>query len=141
MLGLYLYTHLISHKSCQLLSILNKLTLQKDLQNIVANKVFMDKLWKHNNNETKISNLKTLAGAGNWTRDLLHPKRMRYHCPTESTERISFKKLFNCFDAIGRNVNKQSRICGPDCFNKVIFSVIFLHAWITIFDSFSYSRE
>ena len=31
-----------------------------------------------------------------------------------------------------RNVNKQSRICGPNIFNKFIFSVIFLHGQITI---------
>ena len=37
-------------------------------------------------------------------------------------------KLFNSFDAMGRNVNKQSQICGPDILNKHIFSVIFLHA-------------
>jgi len=35
-------------------------------------------------------------------------------------------KPFNGFDAMGRNVNKQfeSHICGPDIFNKYIFSVI-----------------
>ena len=42
MLGLYLYTLIISHKSYKMLSILNKLTLQKDVQNIVKNYVFMD---------------------------------------------------------------------------------------------------
>ena len=42
-LGLYLYTFIISHKSCKMLSILNKLTLQKDFQTIVTNNVFMDK--------------------------------------------------------------------------------------------------
>jgi len=26
---------------------------------------------------------------------------------------------------MGQNVNKQSQICGPDIFNKYIFSVIF----------------
>jgi len=36
MLGLYLYTLIISHKLCKMLSILNKLRLQKDLQNIVT---------------------------------------------------------------------------------------------------------
>ena len=50
-------------------------------------------------------------------------------------------RLFNCFDAMGRNVNKQTRLCGPDIFNKYMFSVIFLHAWITIFGSFSYWLE
>jgi len=43
MLGLYLYTPIISHKSCNGLSILNKLTLQKKLQNDVTNNVFLDK--------------------------------------------------------------------------------------------------
>ena len=39
---------------------------------------------------------------------------------------------------MSRNVNKQSRLYGPHIFNKFIFSVIFLHARITIFGSFSY---
>ena len=43
MLGLYLYTLIISHKSSKMLSILSKLILQKDLQNIVTNNLFMDK--------------------------------------------------------------------------------------------------
>jgi len=30
-------------------------------------------------------------------------------------------KLLNCFDTIGRNVNKQSQICGPHIFNQFIF--------------------
>jgi len=36
-----------------MLSILNKLILQKNLQNIVTNNVFMDKKEKHNKNKTK----------------------------------------------------------------------------------------
>ena len=43
MLGLYLHIFIISHKSSKMLSILNKLILQKNLQNIVTNNVFMDK--------------------------------------------------------------------------------------------------
>ena len=50
-------------------------------------------------------------------------------------------KLFNCFDAMGRNVNKQSRICGPYIFKFFSFSVVFLHAWITILGSFFYLQE
>ena len=42
-LGLYLYTLIIGHKSCTMFSILNKLTLQKELQNVVTNNVFLDK--------------------------------------------------------------------------------------------------
>jgi len=53
MLGLYLYNLIISHKSCKMLSILNKLILPKDLQNIVTNSVFKDKILKHKNNKTK----------------------------------------------------------------------------------------
>jgi len=37
MLSLYLYTLIIGHKSCNMLSILHKLTLQKKLQNFVTN--------------------------------------------------------------------------------------------------------
>jgi len=43
MLGLYLYTFIIGHKSCNVLSTLNKLSLQKELQNCVTNNVFLDK--------------------------------------------------------------------------------------------------
>jgi len=36
-------------------------------------------------------------------------------------------KLFDCFDAaVGRNINKRSRICGPPIVIKLIFSVILL---------------
>jgi len=43
MLGLYFYTLIIGHKSCNMLSKLNKLTLQKELQNLVTNNLFLDK--------------------------------------------------------------------------------------------------
>ena len=43
MLGLYLYTLIIGHESCNKLSVLNKLELQKELQNCVTNNVFWDK--------------------------------------------------------------------------------------------------
>jgi len=43
MLGLYPYILIIGHKSCNMLSILNKLTLQKKLQNFVTNNVFFNK--------------------------------------------------------------------------------------------------
>jgi len=39
MLGRYLYTLIIGHKYWNMLSILNKLTLQKELHNIVTNNV------------------------------------------------------------------------------------------------------
>jgi len=55
MQGLYHYTLRISYKFYKLLSVLNKLTLQKDMQNVVTNCVFIDKKLKHNNNN-KIEN-------------------------------------------------------------------------------------
>jgi len=64
MLGL-LYTLIIGHKSCNMLSILNKLTFQKELQNIVTNNVLLDKKVKTKQQQNKKSNIKTLAGAGN----------------------------------------------------------------------------
>jgi len=38
-------------------------------------------------NKTK-QNIKTVARAGNWTRELLHPCWMRYLWTTESTEEV-----------------------------------------------------
>ena len=41
MLGLYLYTLRIGHKSGNMFRILNKLTLQKELQHFVTNNVLL----------------------------------------------------------------------------------------------------
>jgi len=65
MLGLYLYTLIIGHKSCNLLKMLNKLTLNKELQTLVTNSVFLDKKVKTQPQQNKKSYIKTLAGAGN----------------------------------------------------------------------------
>jgi len=62
MLGLYLHTLTTDHISCTSLSILNKLTLQRKLQNFVTNK-FLDRKAKEQQN-TK-SNKKILAIDGN----------------------------------------------------------------------------
>ena len=71
MLGLYLYTLVMGHKSCNMLSILNKLTLIKELQNFVTNDAFWTKSKTTKQNK---SNIKTLAGARNWTAP---PSQMR----------------------------------------------------------------
>jgi len=47
-----------------MLSILNKLTLQKKLQSFVTNEVFLDKKVKTQQQQNKKSNRKSLAGAG-----------------------------------------------------------------------------
>ena len=93
MLGLYFYTLIIGHKSCNMLSILNKLKLRKELQIFVTKNVFLDKKRKINNNKTKKSNIKTHAGNGNRTRDLLLPERMRYHYTAESTESTDCRQV------------------------------------------------
>ena len=61
MLGLYLCTLRIGHKSGNMLGILNKLTLQKELQYFVTKHVIFDRKLKQQN---KKSNMKTLAGDG-----------------------------------------------------------------------------
>jgi len=48
-----------------MLSMLNKLTLDKELQSLVTNNVFLDKKVKTQPQQNKTSNIKTLAGAGN----------------------------------------------------------------------------
>jgi len=63
MLGLYLYTLIISHKSSNMLRILHKLTLYKELQTFVTNNVFLTKTVK-TQQQNKEPNIKTLAGAG-----------------------------------------------------------------------------
>jgi len=64
MLGLYLYTLIIGHKYCNMLSILNKLPLQKELQKFVTNNVFWQKVKNTSTKKNKKSNIKTLAGTG-----------------------------------------------------------------------------
>jgi len=101
---------------------INELTLQKKLQTIVTNNVFYDKKVKTQQQQNTKLNKKNLVRAGNQTWELSHPSRMRYLWTTESTECINCCKVFfNCFNAMGRNVNKLSRICGPHIFNKLFF--------------------
>jgi len=113
-------------------SIINKLSIQKDLQQFVTNNVFLEKSKNTTTTKQQIKQKNNCRGRY-WIRDLLHPKRMHYQLRV-----LIVVKLLNCFDAMGRNVIKQSRICGPRNLNKFFFWVIFLHAWITISGSFSY---
>ena len=70
---------------------------------------------------------KTLAGTGNWTRNISHPRRMHYLCTTESTERNDCSQAIQLFDAMCRKVIKQGRICGQHIFNKFMsFCIIFI---------------
>jgi len=66
MLVLYLYTLIIGHKSCNMLSILNILTLQKELQNLVTTTVcfFRQKSKTQQQQQNKETKQRTLAGVG-----------------------------------------------------------------------------
>jgi len=138
MLGLNLYALIIGHKSCNMLSILNKLKLQTKLQNLVTNNVFWTKSKNTTTIKQKIKHKNPLPEPGIEHGTSCTPSGCVTTTPPSQLNVSIVDKLFNCFDAMGRNVNKQSRICGPHIFNKFIVSVIFLHAWITIFGSSSY---
>ena len=64
MLGLYLYTLIISHKSCNLLSILNKLTVQKNAKVCDTSCVFGQKTNKNTTTKQKNQTLKPLPEPG-----------------------------------------------------------------------------
>jgi len=64
MLGLYLYTLIIGHKSCNILSIQNKLKMQKELQTFVTNNVFFFDKKVTTQQSQNVINTKTFAGAG-----------------------------------------------------------------------------
>ena len=59
MLSLYLYILIISHRSCNMLDILNTLTLNKDLQTCVINNVLMDKSKNTTTTKQKIKHKNT----------------------------------------------------------------------------------
>jgi len=71
-----------------MINILNKLKLQNKNANCCDKQCVLGQKSKTQQQQNKLSNIKAIAGAGagNWTRELSYPKRMRYHCTTESTE-------------------------------------------------------
>jgi len=91
------------------------------LRNVVTNNVFLNEKVKTQQQQNKKSNRSQKLNPA--------PLVPKADALPQSQLRVSIVvKLFNCFDAMGRNVNKQSRICGPHIINKFIFSVILLHA-------------
>jgi len=99
---MYLNTLIIPHKSCNMLSILNVLTLQKKLQNFVTNNVFMDK--KVNTQQQQNIEHKYPCRSQE-----MNPRPI---APTESSKSndcFQAIRLFTCFDGMGRNVHKQSQ--------------------------------
>jgi len=65
------------------------LSIAKGIAKLCDEKCVLDSQTVKTQQLQKQSNIKTLAEAKNWTRDLLHLKRIRYHgTTTESTENI-----------------------------------------------------
>ena len=141
MIGLYLNTLIIVHTSSSVIHIMNKLTLQKKLQNIVTNNVFLDTTVKPQQ-QNKKSKIKPFPEP----EIELGATRNQSGCVTSAPPvqlRVKIVvNLFNCFDAMGRNVNKHSRIRWPHIFKKFIcFCNIFTCIDVDIFDSFLKLRE
>ena len=131
MLGLYLYTLILGHKSCNMLNLFIKLTLQKELQSFVTNNV----LWTKNNNTTTTTKMKhkNLLEPGIEPETSCTPSRCLTPAP-QSQLKLLVVKLFNCFDAMGWNINKQSRICRPHIFHQIyffcnIFTCMAIYIW------------
>ena len=124
MLGHFLYTllHVIGHKSCNMLSILNKLTLQKELPNVVTNNALLGKQSKNTTvNKTKLKHEnRCRSGELNLGPHPPTSDALSTTAPPSQLRVTNVVKLLNCFVAMGQNVNKQNRICGPHIFNKFI---------------------
>jgi len=84
---------------------------------------YLDKKEKHNHNNKKT--LTTLPQQGIEPGTSCTQGGCFTTAPPSQLRVVIVVKLFNCFDAMGRNVNKQSQICGKHIFNKFIFCYIF----------------
>ena len=69
---------------------------------------FWTKKYKHNNNTTKKSNIKPLPEPGIEPGTSCAQSGCVTTAPPSQLRILIVVKQFNCFDAIGRNVNKQS---------------------------------
>jgi len=101
MLGLYFYTHVIGQKSCNMLSILNKITLHKELPNCLTNNIFGQKKPK-TQQQNKKSNIKRSPEPE------IEPGTFSTHsgcittAPPSQLRGANAVNLFNCFDAMGK---------------------------------------
>jgi len=106
----------------------------------MTNNVFRAKqIEKNTQQQNKKANIKILVRAGKRTWDVKHRNLMRYLWTTGTSEHIDCSQFY-CFHIMGGNKSKQNPICRLHFFSKVVFSVIFCHAWTTIFRSFSHLR-
>ena len=93
-----------------MLSILNELSLQKELQHIVT-KICFGLTGKTQQQQNRKSNIKILGRVGNQTRKSRTPVGCVISGPPRQLKVTIGVKLLNCFTALGQNVNKQRRIC------------------------------
>jgi len=110
MLGLHLYTLISGHQSCSMLTRLNKLTLQKKLQNVVTNNVFWTK--KSKNTTTTKSKHKNPCRSRDLKLGRLAPKPGALPLYHWSLRVRIVVKHFNCFDAMDRNVKNKAKLAG-----------------------------
>jgi len=80
--------------------------------------VFLDKKVKTQQQQNKKSNIKPLPEPGVEPGTSCTQSGCVTNAPPSQLKVSIVVKPFNCFDAMGRNLNKQSQICGPDIFNK-----------------------
>ena len=90
------------------------------LQHCVTNNVILD---ENKNTTTKQKNqtLKALPELGIEHGTSCTQSGCVTTAPLSQLRVTSEVNLFNCLDAMGRNVNKQSLICGPHIFNNSCF--------------------
>ena len=104
-----------------MLSLLNQLTLQKNLQNFVTNNVFLTKLVKSQQQQNKKSNIKTLLEPGIESGNSGIQSGCVTSAPPIQLIETIVVKLFNCFDVIDRNVNKKAEFAGHTFSIKFIY--------------------
>jgi len=101
-------------------------TLQKELQNVLKNNVFLDKNSKtqqqqQQQQQNRKSNIKILARNGNQIRDRWPPQLDAL--PLDHRVNWEYRLLssyLNCFNAMGQNVKKHSRICDSFFFCNIL---------------------
>jgi len=69
------------------------INITKVIAKLCDKKYVLGQKKKNQQEQAKQSNIKTLAGKGNRTRDLLLPERMRYLCTAESTESTGCRQV------------------------------------------------
>jgi len=122
MLCLYLYSLIISHKSCNMLSILNPLTLQKKLQHCVTCVLVQ----KSKNTTTR--KIKHKNPCRPWVLNL-EPLALKANAVTTPPSQLRVSILGKLFKGKHKETKLNLRATH---FQQFHFFCIIIHAWITI---------